>query len=722
MKKLMILGASYTQIPLYEAAKRLGVRTIAASIPGEYPGFGIADETAFADIADPEAVIKAAGEHGADGIATCGLDLGMRAIGAACEALGLPGPCRQAAEKASNKYKMKRALEAAGVQTARFFLVYGEEELEAALDRLTFPVIIKAVDLMGSRGIFRCDTREEARENFKKSLEASGKDYCLAEEFITGETFGVEAMIQNGKLLFMLPNQTENFPAAVPTPVGHSVPFRELDRLGEQIREQTEKAVRALGLDNCPVNCDFIKKDGKVYVIELTGRSGATGLSELTGIYYGINYYEAIVKLALGEDVSGYFSNPPRTACLSRTLLSHREGVVRNIRNENPKSEDIVDLSFNAAPGDPVRPYTNGRDRIGQVILKGNSLRQCEERLQEVLRRIRLELEGDLILEKTPIYRMSSMEGENRIYIKREDLLPFSFGGNKVRFAEAFLEDMERRHCDAMIIYGGYHSNLCRILAAACREKGIPCSMLHNTDDADPGEISMNTCLIRASGVRTYLCRKGDIAQTVQKAMDDFRGEGRNPYYIYGDIYGQGNAAVPMETYAAVYREILAQEKELGVHFDYIFLASSTNTTQSGLVAGHLMEGDDRKIVGISVTRQASRAISVIRDNLKEYQKKKGVLYRCCADPEILVEDRYLAGGYGCFGREILKTILDVYRREGIGMDPTYVGKAFYGMREYLKEKRISGKNVLFLHTGGTPLFFDILPKLNEMEAKEREM
>ena len=126
---------------------------------------------------------------------------------------------------------------------------------------------------------------------------------------------------------------------------------------------------------------------------------------------------------------------------------------------------------------------------------------------------------------------------------------------------------MERRHCDAMIIYGGYHSNLCRILAAACREKGIPCSMLHNTDDADPGEISMNTCLIRASGVRTYLCRKGEIAQTVQKAMDDFRGEGRNPYYIYGDIYGQGNAAVPMETYAAVYREISRAGKRAGRPF-----------------------------------------------------------------------------------------------------------------------------------------------------------
>ena len=175
MKTLMILGASYTQVPLFEAARRLGFRTVAASIPGDYPGFACADETVFADIADPEAVTAAARACGADGIATCGLDLGMRALGAVCEALGLPGPSRAAAEKASDKYKMKQALTAAGVQTARFYCIHNEEELEAAMDRLPFPVILKAVDLMGSRGIFRSDTREEARANFRKSLAASGK-------------------------------------------------------------------------------------------------------------------------------------------------------------------------------------------------------------------------------------------------------------------------------------------------------------------------------------------------------------------------------------------------------------------------------------------------------------------------------------------------------------------------------------------------------------------
>ena len=43
MKKLMILGAAASQVPLISAAKRLGYKTIVTSIPGDYPGFTYAD-------------------------------------------------------------------------------------------------------------------------------------------------------------------------------------------------------------------------------------------------------------------------------------------------------------------------------------------------------------------------------------------------------------------------------------------------------------------------------------------------------------------------------------------------------------------------------------------------------------------------------------------------------------------------------------------------------
>ncbi|MDD3277360.1 MAG: pyridoxal-phosphate dependent enzyme [Lachnospiraceae bacterium] len=708
MKRVMILGASYSQTPLYESARKLGYYTIAASIPGDYPGFSLADESVYVNIADPEAVTQAAKACKADGIATCSLDLGMGALGAACEALSLPGPSRESAHRASNKLEMKKALTAAGVQTAQFLCIHNEKELEEGMKKLSFPVILKAVDQMGSRGIFRCDTPEEVRENYPRTMAATGKEYCLLEEFIIGEIFGVEAMIEHGKILYMLPNNIEAFVSTTPTPVGHSVPYKKIEQLGGQIREQTEKAIRSLGLDNCPVNCDFIRRGDQVYVIELTGRSGATGLSEMVSIYYGIEYYDCIVKLAMGEPVAPYFEeNQSAVPNLTHTLTADRAGILQKIHNYNTMDEDILDLSFNIVPGDEVKPYTNGRDRIGQVILKGSTLPECEEKLRRILGGIHLELVGDIPLFETPIHPVSPRE-DNEIYMKREDMLPFSFGGNKVRFAQYFLSDCERQGADAMIIYGGYHSNLCRILSAACKRKHIPCSMIHNVDDVDQESKSCNAGLIHAMDVKEYPCHKGsDIARAVQQAMDDLKAEGHKPYYIYGNTLGSGNEQVPMQAYVDTYQEICAYEQRENQKFDYIFLATSTNATQSGLVMGQLLAGDERNIVGISVTRSARRASQVILSNLQHYAAYHQLNLPEHAQTAIQVSEDALAGGYGQFDEKIRQVIREEYQWDGVNLDGVYTGKAFYGMLQYLRKNQIHGKRILFLHTGGAPLFFD---------------
>ena len=388
----MILGASYSQLPLYEAAERLGIKTIAASTPGDWPGFQAADESTYTDISDPGAVMEAARKFQADGITTCCPDTGVRAMGYACEKLGLKGLSEKSADISSNKFKMKEAFMAGGVRCARHICIRNREELAEALEKLDFPVVIKAVDLMGSRGIFRCDTSEQAFSFYEKTMEATGKDYCLVEEFIEGEPFGCEAMMSEGRLLYCLPNNIDAFQSYVPTPVGHSVPWKKQDSLGEEAKRQVKLAIRAVGLDNCAVNCDLIEKDGKVYVIEITGRAGATCLPETVGLYYGINYYEAIVRLALDMEPEKLFTKPyPGSASLSKILTSDRSGTVKAIRNENAPAEDIIDLSFNIQPGDYVNQYRNGRDRIGQIILAGKELHDCEERLDEILSKINIE-------------------------------------------------------------------------------------------------------------------------------------------------------------------------------------------------------------------------------------------------------------------------------------------------------------------------------------------
>lgn len=395
MKKIMILGAGYSQVPLIKAAKRLGLYTIVSSTPGDWPGFAEADESVYADISDPQAVLEAAQRLQIDGITTCCLDTGVAAIGYVCEKMNLPGPTAQAARIASNKYAMKEAFYKGDVQCARHVCIKNEAELEQALQVLQFPLIVKAVDLMGSRGIFRCNTKEEVFENYKKTMEATRQDYCLIEEFIEGTLFGTEAMIRNGEFVYCLPDNTEAFQSYVPTPIGHSIPFEREADLGQQVREQVKKAISAVGLDNCPVNCDMIYKDQKVYVIEITGRAGATCLPELIGIYYGIDYYEAIVRLAMDMNVTALFDETKKhSACLAHVLSSDRTGIIKEIKNNNSSGDYIEDLSFNIEPGELVRKYENGRDRIGQVIVKGDTLEDCRMRLEQVLSGIELIFES----------------------------------------------------------------------------------------------------------------------------------------------------------------------------------------------------------------------------------------------------------------------------------------------------------------------------------------
>lgn len=394
MKKILILGASYSLLPLIRAAKRLGYRTAVASIPGDYPGFSAADESCYADITKPGQVLEAAMSLGAEGIALCSMDVGLRSQGYVNSRLSLRGPSWETVQKCTDKYEMKKAFQRAGVHTSAFWKIYNEEDLERAVGQLRFPLIIKAVDQMGSRGIFKCETREEVFSYYKETQKATHKEYCILEEFLEGSMFGVEAMVENGSPVYILPIGNDLHKGNPPFPVGHYVPWEREAELREKIHEEVRKVILALGADNCPMDFDMMLKDEEIYVIEATVRAGATALAELVGIHYGIDYYEAIVKLAMGEPVRDLFLRTPdmRTPNITRILESQKEGTVESFTAEFPEDENVVDFSFNIHPGDRVVRMKNGRDRIGQVIIKGKDLLECRTKLERLQKGIHLEV------------------------------------------------------------------------------------------------------------------------------------------------------------------------------------------------------------------------------------------------------------------------------------------------------------------------------------------
>lgn len=307
-------------------------------------------------------------------------------------------------------------------------------------------------------------------------------------------------------------------------------------------------------------------------------------------------------------------------------------------------------------------------------------------------------------LEKTCIQELSDSYGENMIFMKRDDSIPFSFGGNKARKAAEFYKEIKRTDTDTVMTYGSNSSNHCRIIANMAAAMGLACHIISPEENRT---LLNNTRLVQDFGAVIETCPVMQVAETIENRKEIYKKQGKHPYFIAGG--GHGNPGT--EAYVKAYREIEAYEREYGTYFDYIFHASGTGATQAGLVCGKLLAADrKRRIIGISIAREEERGRNVVKDSIKEYL---GARFETLYTEEALVfTDAYRCGGYGNYTKDVEQTISFVMKREGIPMDTTYVGKAFYGMLAYLKEKNISNKKVLFIHTGGCPLFFD---KLAEM-------
>lgn len=306
----------------------------------------------------------------------------------------------------------------------------------------------------------------------------------------------------------------------------------------------------------------------------------------------------------------------------------------------------------------------------------------------------------------TPIYRLNN--NDNNIYIKRDDLFPYSFGGNKARKGLLFFEDIKRKQCDCVVTYGSSSSNHVRIITNKCSELNIPCFVISPEEKA---KTTFNSVMYNIFGAKIITTPINEVSNTIEKTLIKLKEKGFRPYFIQGG--GHGN--IGTQAYVDCYDEILQYEKEQSLKFDYIFHASGTGTTQAGLVCGSILNKDDTKIVGISIARQESRGKKVVLNSITDYLDEKNIYYiKSDIEDKTIFLDNYVLSGYGSYDKRIVNTIIYAMKNYGIPMDTTYVGKAFYGMTECIKENKIKGKNILFIHTGGTPLFFDDLEVIND--------
>lgn len=304
----------------------------------------------------------------------------------------------------------------------------------------------------------------------------------------------------------------------------------------------------------------------------------------------------------------------------------------------------------------------------------------------------------------TPIQRINYSLNNNKFYMKREDLYPISFGGNKARKAILFFDYILKNNYNCIVTYGSSSSNHCRIISNIAASLKLPCYIISPNENF---KMTFNYKMIQIFNSKVINCSVNEVKDVIKNTIEELLLKGLKPYFIPGGGHGD----IGTKAYVNVYDEIYSFEEKNNIKFDYVFHASGTGTTQAGLVVGKLLKGDDKEIVGISIARKNPYGKQVVLDSVNSYLNNLNKNF--ITKKEIVFTDDYVLDGYGFYNNDILDTIKQVLISDGVPLDSTYTGKAFWGMKKYISKNNIVNKNILFIHTGGTPLFFDGMEEQN---------
>ncbi|HEO1486233.1 TPA: ATP-grasp domain-containing protein [Legionella pneumophila] len=286
---------------------------------------------------------------------------------------------------------MRAAINKAGLNSPRYYLVTSLDDINEAVDYIGFPAICKPIDAAGSVHVKKVKNKKELLEAANRIL--NGNDVLwghklssslLLEEYIDGKEYSLEGTVQDGVIAHF--STTEKFVSDQSEfiEIGHIVNAPIEQQLHTKIQNYIDQVIKILGADNCPFHAEVrLRRDGEPVLMEIAARLAGDKIADLLCLSRGINYFDYVyaaylgIKMPLVEMKNNYagirFFYRPHTDMF--TIVTGMDAA---------KLQTIEDIAIYYNAHVAIPEFPKPLRRLGHVIAKSEDYNKLSKMLHDI--------------------------------------------------------------------------------------------------------------------------------------------------------------------------------------------------------------------------------------------------------------------------------------------------------------------------------------------------
>ncbi|MGE7947223.1 ATP-grasp domain-containing protein [Lysinibacillus sp. NPDC093688] len=406
MKKLLILGGEFDQIPAIKKAREMGHYVITCDYTKENAGHRYANEFYNISYTDKEAILDLAKLLKIDGIVCFSTDAAALTVAYVAELLGLASNPFKSVEIVSNKDRFRAFLKENNFNVPKAKGYHSLEEAKADFYNYKMPVMVKPVDSSASRGVSKINSLDLLQEKVENALKFSHVKRFIIEEYIENYGYQVEGdgFSVNGQLVFRcfanghFISKSLN-PVNPFVPTGPSWPSNMPEHIQNKIHIEIQRLLKLLNMKTGAYNFDIqIDEQENVYFLDMGARNGGHLIPHVTKYATGIDMIEYTIKAALGEDCRDLTMVEPNGYWSSYLINSQNSGIFKGIEIDDEfKKNNIVEYDLTVKINDFISAYTGSNTKLGTMVLKFSSIDEMLEKMDNMENWIKIIVEDSVV-------------------------------------------------------------------------------------------------------------------------------------------------------------------------------------------------------------------------------------------------------------------------------------------------------------------------------------